>query len=167
MCPDMPNADYDESPLCSELLQRLVKELLSYVQAAAFPSHKLDGHEVLLDITLQGHRCLILKLPPTQAEALVGLSPREREVARMIAKGYPNKTIAAVLEISSWTVGTYLRRMFAKLGVHSRAALIASLHQQGLLNETSQLPQPQTTLSLSGGLSDVPEVESIFNSATR
>ena len=48
----------------------------------------------------------------------------------MVARGLPNKAIAAVLEISSWTVGTYLRRMFAKLGVTSRAAMIAKLMEK-------------------------------------
>jgi DNA-binding CsgD family transcriptional regulator len=49
----------------------------------------------------------------------------------MIAKGYPNKTIAAVLDISSWTVCTHIRRVFAKLGVGSRAAMIAKLLEDG------------------------------------
>lgn len=55
------------------------------------------------------------------------LSPRELEIARLIAKGYPNKTVAAILEISPWTVGTYLRRIYAKLGVRCRAAMVARL----------------------------------------
>ena len=38
----------------------------------------------------------------------------------MVAKGYANKTIAAVLEISVNTVNTHLRRVFAKLGVTTR-----------------------------------------------
>jgi DNA-binding CsgD family transcriptional regulator len=53
----------------------------------------------------------------------------------MIAKGYPNKTIAAVLEISAWTVGTHLRRIFSKLHVSSRAAMVANLMQTGLLDD--------------------------------
>jgi len=61
------------------------------------------------------------------------LSPRELEIARMVAKGYPNKTIAAVLDISAWTVCTYLRRMFAKLSVSSRAALVARLLEDGTM----------------------------------
>ena len=44
-----------------------------------------------------------------------------------------NKTIAAVLDISSWTVCTYLRRLFAKLNVCSRAAMVARLIEEGLL----------------------------------
>jgi DNA-binding CsgD family transcriptional regulator len=40
---------------------------------------------------------------------------------------YPNKTIAGVLEISIWTVSTHLRRVFAKFGVNTRAALVAKM----------------------------------------
>jgi DNA-binding CsgD family transcriptional regulator len=58
------------------------------------------------------------------------LSSREREIARMIAEGHTNKTVAAVLEISSWTVSTHLRRIFAKLGVASRAAMVARLIEE-------------------------------------
>jgi DNA-binding NarL/FixJ family response regulator len=45
----------------------------------------------------------------------------------MVAQGRPNKVIAAVLNISSWTVCTHLRRIFAKLGVSSRAAMVAKV----------------------------------------
>ena len=55
------------------------------------------------------------------------LTPREQEIVRMVAKGYPNKTIAGVLNISCWTVDTHLRRTFAKLGVASRAAMVARI----------------------------------------
>ena len=59
----------------------------------------------------------------------------------MIAKGYPNKTIAAVLEISPWTVGTHLRRIFAKLNVPSRAAMVARVMDAGLLAEGPVWPK--------------------------
>jgi DNA-binding CsgD family transcriptional regulator len=45
----------------------------------------------------------------------------------MVALGRQNKVIAAVLNISSWTVCTHLRRIFAKLGVTSRAAMVAKV----------------------------------------
>ena len=83
-----------------------------------------NGPGVLLDVDVGGVRCLLLRTDTSPAHVL---SPREHEIARMIAAGHPNKTIAAVLEISTWTVGTYLRRMFAKLGVTSRAAMVAKL----------------------------------------
>jgi DNA-binding CsgD family transcriptional regulator len=62
------------------------------------------------------------------------LSPREQEIVRMVAKGHPNKVIADVLSISAWTVCTHVRRIFAKLGVGSRAAMIARLLELGILN---------------------------------
>ena len=58
------------------------------------------------------------------------LSPREQEIARMVAKGLPNKAIAGVLEISEWTVGSHLRRIFAKLQVTSRAAMVTQWLQR-------------------------------------
>ena len=59
----------------------------------------------------------------------------------MIAKGYPNKTIAAVFEMRPWTVGTHLRRIFAKLNVPSRAAMVARVMDAGLLAEGPVWPK--------------------------
>jgi DNA-binding CsgD family transcriptional regulator len=53
------------------------------------------------------------------------LTARELEVATLVASGRPNKQIASALGISEWTVSTHLRRIFAKLGVDSRAAMVA------------------------------------------
>jgi DNA-binding CsgD family transcriptional regulator len=81
-----------------------------------------------MDLESDGVRCVLVRTSAAHVTPL--LSPRAQEIARMIAGGLPNKTIAAVLEISTWTVGTYLRRMFAKLHVSSRAALVAQfLHE--------------------------------------
>lgn len=56
-----------------------------------------------------------------------GLSPRELEIARLVALGHCNKRVARILEISPWTVAAYLQRAYAKLGVHSRTAMVARL----------------------------------------
>jgi DNA-binding CsgD family transcriptional regulator len=82
--------------------------------------------EVLLDIDIDGARYLLVRLPLANA-ARAPLSPREQEIVRMVAQGHSNKIIADVLGISSWTVCTHLRRIFAKLGVGSRAAMVARL----------------------------------------
>lgn len=66
----------------------------------------------------------------TWLEALAGrcgLSPREAEIARLVARGLSNKQIAAALGISVWTVSTHLRRAYAKLDVHSRAGMVARI----------------------------------------
>ncbi|MGN6186646.1 MAG: response regulator transcription factor [Thermoanaerobaculia bacterium] len=88
-------------------------------------SRKKSEGDVVLDVTLDGFRCVVMRDHPSTQ-----LSPREIEIARMVAAGHPNKTIAAVLEISTWTVGTYLRRIFAKLGVSSRAAMVAKVERR-------------------------------------
>ncbi len=52
------------------------------------------------------------------------LTPRETQIARLVAQGLGNKAIAAELAISEWTVSTHLRRVFQKVGVDTRAAMV-------------------------------------------
>ena len=58
------------------------------------------------------------------------LTPRELEIAVLIASGCCNKTIARRLEISCHTVGAHVARIFAKLGVHKRTELSARIAQR-------------------------------------
>lgn len=53
------------------------------------------------------------------------LSPRERQVLQLVADGYENKQVATELEISEATVKTYLRGVFDRLDVSSRAEAVA------------------------------------------
>jgi DNA-binding CsgD family transcriptional regulator len=53
------------------------------------------------------------------------LTAREIQIAALVAQGFVNKQIAAELSISEWTVSTHLRRVFAKLKVDTRAAMVA------------------------------------------
>ena len=55
--------------------------------------------------------------------ALHTLSPREREVARQVAAGQPNKAIAAALAISEKTVHIHRQHVMEKTGVSSAAEL--------------------------------------------
>jgi DNA-binding NarL/FixJ family response regulator len=76
---------------------------------------------------LNGKTYTVLRLDPTleRADELASiLTERELEIAMLVALGWPNKQIADRLHISEWTVSTHLRRVFAKLGVHSRAAMV-------------------------------------------
>jgi DNA-binding CsgD family transcriptional regulator len=58
------------------------------------------------------------------------LSPREREVANEVAAGKTNRDIAATLFLSEKTIDSHLGRIYAKLDVHSRAALTAIVTRQ-------------------------------------
>jgi len=55
------------------------------------------------------------------------LSPQEMQIANMAAEGLSNREIAQRLYLSPRTVGSHLYRLFPKLGITSRAQLVAAL----------------------------------------
>jgi DNA-binding NarL/FixJ family response regulator len=61
-----------------------------------------------------------------------GLSPREREVAVLVAQGMTSRQIAAALVISRSTAVRHVEHVMAKLGVHSRAQIAAWATAHGL-----------------------------------
>ena len=67
---------------------------------------------------------------PGQHRAVDGvdvLSRRERQVAELVADGRTNRQIAGALFVSDRTIETHLAKIFAKLGVTSRAAVAESV----------------------------------------
>jgi DNA-binding NarL/FixJ family response regulator len=60
-----------------------------------------------------------------QPSEAMDLSPREREVLELLARGYLYKEIADSLKISVPTVNTYIRRIYEKLHVRSRSQAVA------------------------------------------
>jgi DNA-binding CsgD family transcriptional regulator len=109
-----------------EKAARLLIELALHSRASpAGPS------TVLVDVTVGRTRCIVTSVATLAAKVAdlggVALTPRESEIARMVAHGFTNKEIARVLDISSWTVSAHLRRAFSKLEVTSRAAMVARL----------------------------------------
>jgi DNA-binding CsgD family transcriptional regulator len=116
-------------------LDELIRPLLDTIKrvsgGATVEHPESNSEEILIDTEVDGSRYLLVRLP--RSVRRIRLSPREHEIVRMVAKGHPNKVIADVLNISSWTVCTHLRRIFAKLGVGSRAAMVAQLLETGVL----------------------------------
>lgn len=73
---------------------------------------------------------LAARARPSKSGASCGaavLSAREREVMRHVAAGLTTREIAAALHISPGTVRKHLDNVFAKVGVHTRAAAVAHL----------------------------------------
>jgi len=62
------------------------------------------------------------------------LSDREEEVLRLIARGYTNREIATQLDVSIKTVETHKARAMEKLGVDSRAGIVAHAIRVGWLS---------------------------------
>ena len=64
---------------------------------------------------------------------LTGVTPREREVLRLLAEGLTNRQIASRLVVSEHTVHRHVTNILRKLDVPSRTAAAALAAQAGLL----------------------------------
>ena len=117
-----------ELPIYGEAIEAL-RLLLGTLAPPAAP---VDD-EVVFSVELDGTLYSLAHRQAPERPEPVRLSAREREIARLISAGHTNKTVAAVLDISMWTVDTHIRRIFAKLGVRSRSAMVAQLAELRLI----------------------------------
>jgi DNA-binding CsgD family transcriptional regulator len=91
-----------------------------------------DRDRAVLDV-LAPHFVLIrgrhlrLASVPLGSPAADALTPREREILRLVASGMTNREVAAALVISPGTVRKHLENAYARLGVRSRAQAVAVL----------------------------------------
>ena len=58
-----------------------------------------------------------------------GLTPAEREVARLVVSGLTNREVAEELSVSIKTVESHLTRIFVKLGVRHRVGLVQAMEE--------------------------------------
>lgn len=63
--------------------------------------------------------------PAPEANEKSTLGPREQQVLEALVRGLTYKEIASELDISIWTVATYVRRIYEKVHVRSRSEVIA------------------------------------------
>jgi len=70
----------------------------------------------------------------TKRDQLASLSPRQREVLRLIAEGRTTKQIAQILEISVKTVETHRAQLMERLGIHDVAGLVRYAIFVGLID---------------------------------
>jgi len=80
--------------------------------------------------------------PPVPASPDGDLSPREQEVLDLLARGYLYKEIADRLNITWPTVNTYVRRIYEKLHVRSRAQAVAKYAHLNDGEERPRRPAP-------------------------
>lgn len=71
--------------------------------------------------------------PTSSTAVLADLTPRERDVLTLIAKGHTNAEIADELYISGLTVKTHIGRIFTKLGLRDRAAAIVFAYEHRII----------------------------------
>lgn len=109
---------------------------------------KDTGRQALVETLCAAARGETLLQPDVLARALAappagggeGLSERELQVLRAVARGERNKEIAAALGISERTVKAHLTNVFNKLGVDSRAGAVAVAIGQRLIEPSLGVP---------------------------
>jgi DNA-binding NarL/FixJ family response regulator len=75
-------------------------------------------------------RSLKKNMKPTQLD---GLSPRERQVLKLVVEGRTSKEIAALVGVRPGTVDTYRSRIMAKLEIRDIANLVRFAIRHGLI----------------------------------
>jgi len=102
---------------------RAAEELQKEAAAGRF-----DRDAVAAVLAAAGHQVGVVR-----AEYPAGLSEREVEVLRVLARGKTNKEIATTLDISVKTAGNHVQHIFEKIGVTTRAAATMFAMQNDLV----------------------------------
>ncbi|RST84323.1 response regulator transcription factor [Aquibium carbonis] len=93
---------------------------------------------------------------PDAVDPLAQLTPRERDVACLVASGLSNKRVALRLDLHEKTVKHHMTRVLAKLNVSNRTEAALLLHRAGCLastDEASERPWSEGAASPVGSLS--------------
>ena len=88
---------------------------------------RLDGDAVEAVLSAAGHRT------SRRREGPAGLTPREIDVLRLVARGYTSKEIAARLVISPKTARNHIEHIYTKIGATSRVTASLFAVQHGLI----------------------------------
>jgi two-component system, NarL family, response regulator NreC len=102
-------------------------ELLAAIRAAA-------GGRLYVDATARNGTHAPRRGPGREPPAGGQLSPRERQVLRLLGEGFTHREIAARLGVGEKSVETYRARLAQKLRLHRRADLVRYALQTGLLS---------------------------------
>ncbi len=89
---------------------------------------RLDGEAVSQVLAAAGH-----SVHSSRHELVAGLSTRQLEVLRLIARGYTIKQIARMLTLSEKTVDNHIQHIYNKIGVSTRAGATLFAMEQDLL----------------------------------
>jgi HD-GYP domain-containing protein (c-di-GMP phosphodiesterase class II) len=94
---------------------------------------RLDGEAVDAVLRAAGHRV------SSRREWPAGLTAREVEVLRLVARGLSNKEIAAELVISRKTASNHIEHIYSKIGASNRATASLFAMRHGLMTDSRPL----------------------------
>ncbi len=80
--------------------------------------------------------------PPKQPPALAELTPREREVLQLLARGRSNAEICDELVVSEATAKTHVARILQKLDLRDRVQAVIYAYESGLVSPGAQHERP-------------------------
>jgi DNA-binding NarL/FixJ family response regulator len=132
----LPQLDRD----ALERLRRAVKSIrqsrgsLPLSGLVTLAASRPSGTAITIDFQASrdlGHELIVVRMPALPRDPddrrLAVLSPREREIAGLIASGFKNKEIAAQLSIARSTVKDHVHHILQKTGLRNRTAVAASV----------------------------------------
>jgi DNA-binding CsgD family transcriptional regulator len=105
-------------------------EARAHVRAADEALHRWGGWRVAEVEALRGRVGLPARGVPAEADGAAALTPREREVAMLLADGLTNAELARQLYISPKTAAVHVSNILAKLGLSSRTQVAAWARRQ-------------------------------------
>ncbi len=137
-----------ETPL-SKVSQQRLDEQLAPAREALGPLAEAavtEGGALSLYAAIAEALATAPPVPATRGPAdLETISPRERQVAALIGRGYSNRRVAARLVVGEATVATHVQHILTKLGLRSRAQIAVWSAQHGLLDEPGSKVPPITS----------------------
>jgi HD-GYP domain-containing protein (c-di-GMP phosphodiesterase class II) len=95
---------------------------------------RLDSDAAEAVLAAAGHRV------PRRREGLAGLTAREADVLRLVARGLSSREIASRLVISPKTARNHIEHIYVKIGASSRATASLFAMQHGLLSDEHLAP---------------------------
>lgn len=120
--------------LLKDLPPQAVLQEVRSLHAGGSPINPMVARKLLMRAASPGQSAEVAP-PPAQPAAVTDAAPsaREAELLRMVARGHTLDEVAQAMGVTRHTVRTFVRRVYAKLQVTTRAEAVSAALRQGWL----------------------------------